>query len=357
MAHRLRHKDLRAFSHSIQMLYGVSDVDSFPRRVFEALGSLVRCDCFAYNEFGPDGALKLLHCEPELPAESTNFLLSLGPEFGHEHPAVEYVTKTGSMEPLKITDFTSQRKWRRTTLYNEFFHPLECEYQIGFAFAVPNGQIGLGFNCSARDYSEDDRQLLALLRPHLMQAYANARMLTRITSIIAGTNQGYVVAAKDGAIEYANPTAVRLLQKYFDLTNEPNRLPSALTFWLLKPARAEQQAGQFEIECDAMRLVATLARREADGGCALLLEEKSDATLKTRLVSAGLTLREAEVLLWVMRGKTSSEIAVILESKTATISKHLEHIYQKLGVENRTAAANIASELIQGNWNGCSQLG
>jgi hypothetical protein len=102
------------------MLYRASDVDSFPRRVFEAIGSLVRCDCFAYNEFGPDGVLKLLHCEPKLPAASTNFLLSLGPEFTHEHPGVEYVTRTGSMEPLKITDFTSQQRWRRTTLYNSF---------------------------------------------------------------------------------------------------------------------------------------------------------------------------------------------------------------------------------------------
>ena len=58
MARRLRHKDLRALSNSIQKLYRVSDLDSFPGRVFGALGSLVRCDCFAYNEFGPDGVLK-----------------------------------------------------------------------------------------------------------------------------------------------------------------------------------------------------------------------------------------------------------------------------------------------------------
>lgn len=346
MARRLRHKDLRALLNSIQMLYRVSDLDTFPYRVFEALGPLVRCDCFAYNELGSDGGLKLLHCEPELPTESTNFLLSLGSEFAHEHPSVEYVTRTGSMEPLKITDFTSQQKWRRTTLYNEFFHPLRCEYQMGFAFAVPMGQIALGFNCAARDYSEDDRQLLTLLRPHLMQAYVNALALTRISSAITGMNRAYIVAGRDGTIEYANTAAVRLLQKHFDLPAEPSRLPSQLSHWLLKPAAAGQKTVPFEIERDGVRLVVTLARREPDGACSLLLEEKSDASLKTRLVSTGLTLREAEVLLWVMRGKTSSEIAVILGSKTATVSKHLEHIYQKLGVENRTAAANAASELI-----------
>jgi len=345
MARRLRHKDLRAVSNSIQMLYRLSDLDAFPRRVFEALGPLVRCDCFAYNELGPDGVLKLLHCEPELPAASTNFLLSLGSEFTHEHPAVEYVTRTGSTEPLKITDFTSQQKWRRTTLYNEFFHPLRCEYQMGFAFPVPKGQIALGFNCAARDYSEDDRQLFTLLRPHLMQAYMNALTLTRITTAMTGMNRACVVAGPDGTIEHASASATRLLQKYFDLATEPSRLPPQLSYWLLKPAGAGQKIAPFEIERDAVRLVVTLAWREPDGVCTLLLEEKSEARLKSRLVSAGLTLREAEVLLWLMRGKADSEIAVILGSKTKTVGKHLEHIYQKLGVENRTAAANTASEL------------
>jgi DNA-binding CsgD family transcriptional regulator len=346
MARRLKHKDLRMLSNSLQLLYGVSDLDTFPRRVFGAIGSLVRCDCFAYNEFGADGVLKLLHCEPELPVESTNFLLSLGPEFTHEHPGVEYVTRTGSMEPLKITDFTSQQKWRRTTLYNEFFHPLRCEYQMGFAFSVPKGQVALGFNCAARDYSEDDRQLLTLLRPHLMQAYANALTLTRIASAMTGMNRACVVASADGSIEYASANAVSLLQKHFDLPIEPSRLPARVSHWLLKPAGVGQKTQPLEIERDAVRLIVTLARREPDGACSLLLEEKSETAMKARLVSAGMTLREAEVLLWVMRGKASSEIALILGAKTATISKHLVHIYQKLGVENRTAAANAASELI-----------
>ena len=346
MARRLRHKDLRALSNSIQMLYRVSDLAAFPRRVFEALGPLVRCDCFAYNKFGPDGVLKLLHCEPELPAASTSFLLSLGPEFTHEHPGVEYVTRTGSTEPLKITDFTSQQKWRRTTLYNEFFHPLRCEYQMGFAFPVPKGQVALGFNCAARDYSEDDRRLFTLLRPHLMQAYVNALTLTRITTAMTGMSRACVVAGPDGMIEHASARAIRLLQQYFDLAMEPSRLPPQLSHWLLKPAGAGQKTGPLEIERDAVRLVVTLAWRDPGGVCTLLLEEKSDASLKSRLVSAGLTLREAEVLLWLMRGKANSEIAVILGSKTATVGKHLEHVYQKLGVENRTAAANAASELL-----------
>lgn len=55
-----------------------------------------------------------------------------------------------------------------------------------------------------------------------------------------------------------------------------------------------------------------------------------------------LTAREAEVLFWLSRGKTNRDIAEILEIKPATVGKHLEHIYPKLGVENRTAAASFA---------------
>ena len=62
------------------------------------------------------------------------------------------------------------------------------------------------------------------------------------------------------------------------------------------------------------------------------------------LVSLELTPREAEVLLWISRGKSNRDIAVILGAKTGTISKHVEHIFEKLNVENRTAAAVVALE-------------
>ncbi|MDP9187149.1 MAG: LuxR C-terminal-related transcriptional regulator [Verrucomicrobiota bacterium] len=46
-----------------------------------------------------------------------------------------------------------------------------------------------------------------------------------------------------------------------------------------------------------------------------------------------------------MRGKSNAEIGSILRISAATVGKHIEHIYPKLGVENRTAAASFAAEL------------
>jgi DNA-binding CsgD family transcriptional regulator len=62
------------------------------------------------------------------------------------------------------------------------------------------------------------------------------------------------------------------------------------------------------------------------------------------LTSLNLTPREAEVLFWISEGKSNHDIGVILDASTGTIRKHVEHIFTKLKVENRTTAAVIALE-------------
>jgi DNA-binding CsgD family transcriptional regulator len=71
-----------------------------------------------------------------------------------------------------------------------------------------------------------------------------------------------------------------------------------------------------------------------------LLDQRSAKAL----VSLNLTPREAEVLFWISQGKSNHDIGVILGAKTGTVCKHVEHIFGKLNVENRTAAAVIALE-------------
>jgi DNA-binding CsgD family transcriptional regulator len=64
-----------------------------------------------------------------------------------------------------------------------------------------------------------------------------------------------------------------------------------------------------------------------------------------RLLDAALTQRESEVLSWVAKGKTNRDIAEILGMSPRTVNKHLEHIFDKLGVETRSAAAAIGARL------------
>ena len=60
----------------------------------------------------------------------------------------------------------------------------------------------------------------------------------------------------------------------------------------------------------------------------------------------GLTPRVAETLLWLAQGKTNSEIAIILGNSESTVKKHVLEIFQKLGIETRTAASLRALEVL-----------
>jgi DNA-binding response OmpR family regulator/DNA-binding CsgD family transcriptional regulator len=63
----------------------------------------------------------------------------------------------------------------------------------------------------------------------------------------------------------------------------------------------------------------------------------------------GVTEREADVLLWIANGKTNREIGQILDMSPRTVNKHLEQVFRKLGVENRTSAAAIAIKCLAKN--------
>ena len=67
------------------------------------------------------------------------------------------------------------------------------------------------------------------------------------------------------------------------------------------------------------------------------------------LQAFGLTPREAELLFWAAQGKTNPEIALIVNVTRATVKKHLENVYQKLGAENRALASLRALEVLSSN--------
>jgi membrane-bound ClpP family serine protease len=71
------------------------------------------------------------------------------------------------------------------------------------------------------------------------------------------------------------------------------------------------------------------------------------AVIEAMSLSFKLTAREAEVLYWVVKGKTNKDIGDILGSSPMTVKKHLERVFVKLGVETRTAAAGMAMSRIR----------
>jgi DNA-binding CsgD family transcriptional regulator len=77
------------------------------------------------------------------------------------------------------------------------------------------------------------------------------------------------------------------------------------------------------------------------------MREEVTANHHDALQALGITARESEVLAWVAKGKTNAEIAVILSLAARTVKKHLQNIFCKLGVENRTAAATRVWDVVR----------
>lgn len=95
---------------------------------------------------------------------------------------------------------------------------------------------------------------------------------------------------------------------------------------------------------DLLQAVQVRLKRIAEHG---RREFKPDfSSYQPLVVALRLTPRVAEVLLWVAQGKTNSDIGSILSISESTVKKHLLEIFQKLGVETRSAAALRAIEVL-----------
>jgi CheY-like chemotaxis protein len=143
---------------------------------------------------------------------------------------------------------------------------------------------------------------------------------------------------------WQTPLARDLMQGYFGAG--PGVVPDAMLEWLASEALVASEGREprtMSVEKGERQLVLALQQRTGDDDLLIVMREVSDAAVVQALVQAlKLTLREAEVLYWVVKGKTNRDIGDILGSSPATVKKHLERVYVKLGVETRTAAAGIA---------------
>jgi len=130
-----------------------------------------------------------------------------------------------------------------------------------------------------------------------------------------------------------------LMLRYFGAPG--GQVPPEVLDWLRTGAAGD--AKPLTLERDGRQLVLTLQQRTADDDWLVVLREVSDAAVVQALQQTfRLTLKEAEVLYWATKGKTNRDIGDILGSSPATVKKHLEHVFEKLGVETRNAAAALA---------------
>jgi DNA-binding response OmpR family regulator len=153
----------------------------------------------------------------------------------------------------------------------------------------------------------------------------------------------------DGRLMWQTPLARELLKTYYG-TSAPET-PAPILQWLrrhLNEAERQIEPPRLSTEMGARRLTIRLHRQTGDDDWLIVMREVSDASIiEAMSLAFKLTAREAEVLYWVVKGKINRDIADILGASPATVKKHLERIFAKLGVETRTAAAGMAMNRIR----------
>ena len=194
-----------------------------------------------------------------------------------------------------------------------------------------------GFEAGGVDYVVKplrSQEVLVRLATHVR----NARAVRMARDAIDIGGHGVLMIDARQRLAWRSPQAQRWLAEFFDAAGE-----AACMDWL---ASAGGAAGD-DLHT-LTRLGRTLtARRLGSAGLGevmwLIGLREVDALAVSRLATASLTPRETEVLSWIAKGKTNRDVGEILGMSPRTVNKHLEHVFEKLGVETRAAAAALAS--------------
>jgi len=158
----------------VDSLAELDDPAGFAGIVLPGLATLVGCDVITYNEIGPaQGQTRYA----DYPAGALD--PATQPVFAahvHEHPLVNHYRATGSGEPVMISDFLTQQRFHRLGLYAEFFRGIPVEHQVAVSLPGPDQEIiGVAMSRARRDFSDEDRALLSVLRAPLIAALLRAR--------------------------------------------------------------------------------------------------------------------------------------------------------------------------------------
>lgn len=354
----LRTQDLDAALRFALRAGETTDLDAFRCELLPGLRGLVPCDSLGYNEIDLERGTAIAFSDaPVFDGVERRFL-----DLAHQHPLVSF-QRRGDLHARLISDFLPVSRFHRLELYHDIYRPLGIEDQL--AFGLPGECIvAINLGRHKRTFGERDCELLELVRPHLAAAYRRIREQERVRALLGALDQGLaehgagvIELDEQGQIEYATEAAQELLEAYIGgYAHERREVPERLRAWLDAHARACNSSSpalsspgpsssggsslglvidgaRGRLRVRELRVQARSSRRML-----LLTEDRARPPAIEELRSLGLTHRQAQLLRLLACGKSSRQIALELQISTATVSKHLEHIYARLGVSTRAQA-------------------
>lgn len=191
----------------------------------------------------------------------------------------------------------------------------------------------------------DIDELQARIKVHL----ANARTVQSAQVALDATGRHLIAVSKSGAVQWSTPQAQKILQGPGGPVGLLNRTALELAAWLQRMSDGSpERNASFSIDLNEgaplqITYMGMIGPDEYLFRLARDVQTGQDQVLRDHF---GITAREAEVLLWIAKGKSNRDIGEILGLSPRTVNKHLEQIYTKLGVENRASAAVKAAQVI-----------
>lgn len=185
-------------------------------------------------------------------------------------------------------------------------------------------------------------ELMARVQVHL----ANARVARSTRAALDTVGRHLLAVDQTGRILWSTPQALALLGFGDSLPDEAR--PPALSAAVRNVIAGQRDVTpSFLLTPDGRKVeIACLGEVAAGEFLFRLTRDDNDVQAGRLKAQFGLTFREAEVLVWVARGKSNRDIGEILGLSPRTVNKHLEQVFAKLGVENRASAAATALRIL-----------
>ena len=320
----LAEEDYRKLLEAVPELYRGLGVTTYPRASLRVLDSLLPSLFATYHELELRTKTARYVCEPEKYAGGSE---QSEPSAPVPSPAgSENLRSRGAREILSFTVNPS------------------ASLNISFSLHRPEGE-----------FTDRDRAIASLLRPHLVNAYQLAVAVTqrRGLELLSGRpaettgDHGLLIVDSQCRIVHANRRATSQLRRGFPSTGG-ERLPPEISRWLLSTRSAAGIEPPVDLEIAGAELPLSVRAAAAEAGHWLLVVTETNAALMPQLLRKryALTEREAELLYWLSKGRSNREMAIIFGISARTVDKHLQHVFEKMDVENRHAAVVKALETL-----------
>jgi DNA-binding CsgD family transcriptional regulator len=190
---------LTGLRHAVRLVDGLTELDDpegFAGLALPGLARLVGCDSLSFTVLGAGAGQVSVTRHPD--GISSAGSMAAFASYVHEHPLANYYRETGDARPIMISDFLSRQDFHRLNLYGEYFRSIPVEYQIAFGLPAAGSEIiGIALNRAGSDFTEDERDLLSVIRVPLMTALERARQRQRAREGLAAATSGALAGLTD----------------------------------------------------------------------------------------------------------------------------------------------------------------